>query len=264
MKTWVSVAKLGAMPEVSRVAPKFDVTIDRSSPVPLYHQLAQALEDAIKTGVLKPGDRLENELSLTRRLGVARPTARQAIEQLVKKGLLVRKRGVGTQVVHSPINRNAKLTSLYDDLQLLGKKPTTQVLEISMGTLDPEVASAVGPEVDLTEDFLHIKRLRCSDDIPLAILTNFVPARYALSEEDLGHRGLYECLRSRGVNLRIAHQTIGCRLMTDEEAQLLGEEPPAACLTVERTAYDDTGHLVELGQHIYRGSLYKIQTFLAG
>ena len=62
------------------------VDLDRSSPVPLYHQLALALEHAINDGALRPGDRLENELAMTTRLGLARPTARQAIQELVKQG----------------------------------------------------------------------------------------------------------------------------------------------------------------------------------
>ena len=73
-------------------ARELDITLERNSPVPLYYQLAQSIEQAINDGVLAPGDRLENELSLTTRLGLSRPTARQAIQELVKKGLLVRKR----------------------------------------------------------------------------------------------------------------------------------------------------------------------------
>src|SRR6195952_4161398 len=92
-------------------AVELDVALDRASPVPLYHQLATALESAIREGRLRPGDRLENELALTTRLGLARPTARQAIQELVRKGLLVRKRGVGTQVVAAaPIRRDVKFS----------------------------------------------------------------------------------------------------------------------------------------------------------
>jgi GntR family transcriptional regulator len=62
---------------------ELDITLERNSPVPLYYQLAQSIEQAINTGELAPGDRLENELSLTSRLGLSRPTARQAIQELV-------------------------------------------------------------------------------------------------------------------------------------------------------------------------------------
>ena len=60
----------------------------------------------------------------------------------------------------------------------------------------------------------------------------------------------------------IAHQTIGARLVTTEEAELLGETEPAACVTMERLVYDDTGRFVELGRHIYRASQYTVQTSL--
>src|SRR5687768_4730313 len=54
---------------------ELDITLDRNSPVPLYYQLARSIESAIDDGTLAPGDRLENEVSLTRRLGLSRPTA---------------------------------------------------------------------------------------------------------------------------------------------------------------------------------------------
>lgn len=78
------------------------VELERSSPVPLYYQLAQAIEKSILDGQLRPGDRFENELALAKRLNLSRPTTRRAIQELVDKGLLVRERGVGTQVVQTP------------------------------------------------------------------------------------------------------------------------------------------------------------------
>ena len=70
------------------------------------------------------------------------------------------------------------------------------------------------------------------------------------------------CLRSLGINLKIAHQRISARLMTEEEAELLDEATPAACLTVDRIAYDDTGQFVEFGRHVYRAAHYSIQSNL--
>lgn len=75
------------------------IELDRSSPVPLYYQVAREIERAIQAGSLVPGDRLDNETELANRLGLSRPTMRRAMQDLVSKGLLVRKRGVGTQVV---------------------------------------------------------------------------------------------------------------------------------------------------------------------
>jgi GntR family transcriptional regulator len=52
-------------------------------------------------------------------------------------------------------------------------------------------------------------------------------------------------------------------LLSSEEAGLLAEQEPAACLSVERIVYDDTGQFVEFGRHVYSPSHYSIQTSLA-
>ena len=244
------------------VVRQLDITLERNSPVPLYYQLAQYIEHAINAGDLAPGDRIENELSLTSRLGLSRPTARQAIQELVNKGLLVRKRGVGTQVVRSQFRRDEKLSSLNEDLAKAGKVPSTVLLNYSIGELADEIRDVVDSADVLEPQFLQIRRLRLADDVPLAILTNFIPARYEISADDLRERGLYACLNALGVHLKIAHQQISARLMTPEEADLLKERTPAACLTVDRLAYDDVGRFVEFGRHIYRPNFYSIQSSL--
>src|SRR5665811_2108770 len=107
------------------------INLDRSSPVPLYYQMAKAIEKDIETGTLAPGEHLENEIALARRLRVSRPTARRALQELVDLGMLVRRRGVGTQVAPARVHRRVVLTSLFDDLAGSGRKPATTVLEYS-------------------------------------------------------------------------------------------------------------------------------------
>src|SRR5205823_12905330 len=85
--------------------------IDRSSAIPLYFQIATRIEKAIIDGQLPPGTRLENEISLGQRLNLSRPTVRHAMQELVNKDLLVRLRGIGTQVVHRLVARKVVLTS---------------------------------------------------------------------------------------------------------------------------------------------------------
>jgi GntR family transcriptional regulator len=247
----------------ARVARKLEITLERNSPVPLYHQLAQSIEHAINVGELAPGDRLENEMTLTSRLGLSRPTGRQAIQELVKKGLLVRKRGVGTQVVRSQFRRDERLSSLNEDLAKAGRVPTTQLLEFSVGELDQEIRDSLDAADVVDIEFLKIRRLRFADDIPLAILTNYLPAHFAVDEAELQEHGLYACLNALGVHLKIAHQRISARLMTDEEAGLFEQSQPAACLTVDRLVYDDLGRFVEFGRHVYLADQYSIQSSLA-
>jgi DNA-binding GntR family transcriptional regulator len=236
------------------------VELDRSSPVPLYYQLAQAIEAAIRDGELAPGDRFENELALAKRLTLSRPTTRRAIQELVDKGLLVRKRGVGTQVVQSPVHRRVELTSLFDDLARAGQEPTTELLDYHTGAPAEDVAR----ELNLTEghEVVTIRRLRCANGEPLALMLNHLPVELAPEPEELERAGLYQSLRGRGVHIRLARQRIGAKPATRAEGRLLDEKPGAPLLTMARTAFDDSGSAVEYGTHCYRASRYYFDTTL--
>jgi DNA-binding GntR family transcriptional regulator len=236
------------------------VELDRSSPVPLYYQLAQAIEAAIRDGDLAPGDRFENELALAKRLTLSRPTTRRAIQELVDKGLLVRKRGVGTQVVQSPVHRRVELTSLFDDLTRAGQTPTTELLEYQRMVVDEEVATELNLPADA--EVVMIQRLRCANGEPLAVMTNYLPADLAPDAEELEASGLYQALRTRGVHIRLARQRIGARPASRSEARLLNEKAGAPLLTMSRTAFDDSGKAVEYGSHCYRASRYYFETTL--
>ncbi|MFF4799241.1 GntR family transcriptional regulator [Streptomyces sp. NPDC001351] len=232
-----------------------DFALDRGSPVPLYYQLAQQLEAAIEHGALAPGNLLGNEIDLSARLGLSRPTVRQAIQSLVDKGLLVRRRGVGTQVVHSQVKRPLELSSLYDDLESAGQGPTTQVVRNEREPASPDVAAALG--IAEGSEVIVLERLRLTHGQPVALLCNYLPATLLeLDSARLESTGLYRMMRTAGITLHSARQTIGARSATADEATRLEEEEGAALLTMQRTAYDDTGRPVEYGTHIYRASRY--------
>jgi DNA-binding GntR family transcriptional regulator len=237
------------------------LTVDRSSPVPLYFQVAAQLEQAIVDGELGPGERVPNEMTLAGELGLSRPTMRQALQTLVDKGMLVRKRGVGTQVVKSQIRRPVELTSLNDDLVRTGQEPATQVLSTQRGTADPATAAEL--RIKTGDDVWQLERLRLVGDEPLALMANVIPCSVIdLSAVDLTARGLYETLRSAGIHIRVAHQQIGCRRADAREARLLNERRGSPLLTMRRTAYDDAGRAVELGLHAYRPDLYSFEVTL--
>jgi DNA-binding GntR family transcriptional regulator len=239
-------------PEVPNVA------LDRTSPVPLYFQVASQLQQHIESGELPVGSRLENEIELSDRLGVSRPTMRRAIQYLVDRGMLVRKRGVGTQIVNPKVRRPLKLTSLHDDLVKSGRSPRTVIQSCEVHPASGAVAEALGvPEgTQITE----IRRLRFADDEPLAIMHNCIPvAILPLQPELLELRGLYELLRAAGHAPRTANQTVGARSATAAEAKLLDERRGAPLLTMTRTAWDAEGRAVEFGSHLYRASRYSFE-----
>ncbi|MDY0892339.1 GntR family transcriptional regulator [Frigoribacterium sp. CFBP9030] len=235
--------------------------LDRHGPVPLWYQISTRLEASILSGRLPAGARLENEVGLGERLGLSRPTIRRAIQELVDKGLVVRRRGIGTQVVHGPVTRNVELTSLFEDLTESGQAPTTRLLAHGVVPADEKTALALG--IGVGDQVSNVRRLRLADGVPVAILENFLPLDLAqFSDDDLSTRGLYQLLRAHGVTMRVAKQQIGARAAHFDEAHLLEIEPRGAVLTMTRTAYDASGRAVEVGHHCYRPDLYSFSITL--
>ncbi|ABY22122.1 transcriptional regulator, GntR family [Renibacterium salmoninarum ATCC 33209] len=238
-----------------------NIPIDRSSPVPLYHQVVQGIEAEVHAGKLPPGSRIDNEIELAAQLKLSRPTMRKAMDELVRAGLLVRKRGVGTQVVSRQVRRPLELSSLYDDLIRDGGKPSTQVL----GFAHIEAAAPIREKLELAAEakVFHFSRLRKVGRKPLALMENWVRDDVAdLDEAALKANGLYALLREAGINFSLAHQRIGATIANKYQATQLGTDPGAALVTMERTAVDDTGRTIETGRHVYRADSYSFELTL--
>lgn len=241
------------------VVPEF--VLDRTSPVPLYFQVAQHLEGAIHSGELPTGTLLQNEVDLAESLGLSRPTMRRAMQHLVDRGLITRRRGIGTRVVQPKLRRPLELTSLYDDLDRAGKLPTTEIL--SFGTVLADEKVAAGLSIPESTSVLQLVRLRAAEGAPIAKLTNYLPQKVsAFDPADLATHGLYDLIRRQGVVLHSATQTLGARRATAAESRLLDEGRGAALITSERVAFDDQGVPVEYGNHVYAASRYTFEVNL--
>jgi len=117
--------------------------LNSNSPLPLYHQLAEILTEQIRSGDYPVGSRIPSEIHLAKKFGIGRPTARQATDILVRKGMLVRRRGAGTFVQAS--QNEVDLFSLAGTMSAFNDKGlaiTTRVLQrMQLNTVDGDAAN---------------------------------------------------------------------------------------------------------------------------
>ena len=244
---------------------RLSVDLDRGSAVPLYLQLSEQLLAGIERGSVQPGDLFETEIDLARRLRLSRPTVRRAIGELVERGLLVRRRGVGTVVATGGVQQHAALNSLYDDLAADRRSPRTELLDLDAKTVCARAATVLGlpPRTRL----VHVTRLRYVGALPLAILENWLPpdtpALPFLDPARLEREGMYAILRAQGLAPHTAQQTFGARNATGAERRLLGLTRADPLLTMWRSAFDATGRILECGDHRYRGDQFTISVTVA-
>ncbi len=237
------------------------VTLDRASTVPLYLQLTEQLLHGIEAGKVRAGDPFENEVELADRLNLSRPTVRRAIAELVARGLLVRRRGIGTVVASRWVHRMGRPNSIYDDLTAAKRAPRTELLELDFDITHRRAATQL--DLPPRTPLIHVSRLRLVGALPLAILENWLPpsspVRHALTPDRLERTGLYALMREYGVHPVTATQTFGARNATGRERSLLKLSRADPLLTMSRRAFDADGSPIECGEHCYRGDQYAIE-----
>ena len=95
-------------------------------------------------------------------------------------------------------------------------------------------------------------------------MRNYLPRHLLdINEDDLQDKGLYSLLRAAGLRPSLASQRVGARPATPAEAKLLGDRKGACLLTMSRTAYDANGRALELGDHLYRATMYSFEFALS-
>jgi GntR family transcriptional regulator len=73
-------------------------TLDYDGPDPLWRQVAGIIRSQIESGALPSGRRVPSENTLAQEYGIARGTAKKALDALVDEGLVRRVQGRGTFV----------------------------------------------------------------------------------------------------------------------------------------------------------------------
>ncbi len=231
-----------------------DMHLNRTIPVPLHSQVYQQLSDAIRDGRMKAGDALPPEPALARRLVIARGTLRQAVDQLVREGLLRRERGRGTFVEAVASHATAgpaltRQTALTDTEQ----PRTFRVVRHHSRVAPPRIreALALGPGARVWE----IERVRLVHGDPVALETIYLPEERlpGFSPDAIEERSLYEVIEADwGLTVSGADMTARAVLLDDEPARLLGLVAGSPAFHVERTTEAD-GLIVELRSMLLPG-----------
>jgi GntR family transcriptional regulator len=234
--------------------------IDRESKLPFYYQLSELLRSQIMTGVLAPGDMLPTENELIDRCQVSRATVRQALDLLVRDGLIYRRRGRGTFVAHPSIEQGiSRIISFTEDMLQRGLRPGTEVLVRELIPASDDIAAALG--IMPGDELAHLRRLRLADDEPLSIEDSYLVHRWCrgVLDEDYASQPLRLTLeRVYKVRLVRATQKIRATVATREQADRLGIRTGAALLFIERVSYSDQDIPIEFLQTYHRGDRYTL------
>lgn len=231
--------------------------LDPASPIPLYHQMEKVVLDRIRSA----GDTkriFPTEADLGEIFGVSRATIRKVTEALSSKGLIQRRRSVGTQIVSTGVAEDlGRLTSFTEQMRARGLSISTQM--ISAALEKPPQLVAVKLNLDDGERVLSIRRLRgTSEAFPFVLLHSYIPERFGVSSHEDFTGSLYELLEGKyGMKIEWADEEISAANANAEEAAHLRTAPGSTLLVMERLTFGPNNQPLEFVRASYLPQHYK-------
>lgn len=237
--------------------------VKTNSPVALYYQLKEILSQRILSNEWSLGERLPTEFELCEQYGVSRITVRQALAELEREGLIVRKQGLGTFVSIPRIEQN--LTSFYsfsEEFKKRGLKPKTEVVDFSTVVASPKIQGIF--DLGDQQRVYAFTRLRLASEIPIAIESTYLPVNLFpdLTREELVKFPLYEVMNTRfGVIANSAKESFGVVSLREKEANIFDLKVGSPAFDLERLAYSGA-QCVEYTHGVVRGDKFRFHVKL--
>lgn len=222
-----------------------------------YEEIASDLRAAIRRGEYSPGQQLAFEKDMCTQYNVSRITIKRAVDELVKEGLVVKRRGSGT-FVKALKDDDVKELSMANQFTGFsdyhkGMKVSSIVVKFDIIHPTPEVADKLQIK---TDDFVYdIVRVRCRDDKPIVIEYMNMPIELVPGiKMSVLEKSVYSYISDTlKYKIQSAHRFIKALMPTEEERELLKIEEGTPILEVEQVAFFDDGVPFEYSVSHHRG-----------
>ena len=222
------------------------------APVPLYQQLSDRLRDDIRNGRYAPLDRLPSEHELVREYAISRITARQALVELERAGLVFRRQGRGSFVARPAVVQPlSRLTGLAEAMSGQGLSSTSRVLRTSTVRATSAVAGRL--RVESGASVYEMRRVRMVDDVAVSFDVSWFPLELGrkLGREALGRRDVFWLIENAcGIALGAADCEIGAVAAEAEVAMQLGVPAGTPLVFIDRLTYDADDNPIDY-EHLY-------------
>ena len=225
--------------------------IQKINSTPLYLQLKNKVKKDIRTGLLKPGDKLPSEMQMQKEYGMSRVTVRNAMAELEVEGYIIKVQGKGSFVAQSDMLRlPIGVTSFSEDARIQGVEISSKVLKACVEDRPSEIDREFF-KIPGEGEIMVVKRLRSVNGVPMVIEENHLSVDY----RGLVSKSLYEILQTKYkvVPSNKGRRSVRITFATPEIADYLELSPGTPVIESEMCVFDMNGEPVHTVKDIVRG-----------
>ncbi len=233
--------------------------LDKSTPMPLYHQVKMLILKQIQEGTLQAGDSIPAEADIMMQFNISRNTVRQAVNDLVKDGYLYRLKSKGTFVAQPKITLNymTKIESFQDQVLRSGKPSRTKVMDFSVIT-DAAIASEL--KIEPEAKIVCLFRVRSVADEPIVIVHSYLPYDICsfVLDYDLEEYSLFDLLaQSERTKVKYVQRIVEATISDEYDSKLLDISKGFPLQSFQNYAYTKDERVVEYCISKYKGNRNK-------
>ncbi len=224
-----------------------------------YEEIARDIYNDIASGKYEPGSQLALEKEMCAQYGVSRITVKRAVDELVKQGLVVKRRGSGTFVkgVQEEDVENVGMVGQFGGFtnNFKNHKVTTDVKRFEIVHPDAETADKLKLTVD---DFVYdIVRVRYVDDMPENVEYTQMPIDVIPGiKMDILEKSIYSYIEEvLKLQIQSAHRTVSADMPTEDEKHWLNIERVMPVLQVSQVAFLSDGRPFEFSKSRHRSDI---------
>jgi len=233
--------------------------LDRSVATPLYEQIKRRLLVELQEGGEQP---YLSDAALMQRFGVSRMTARNAIAELVRQGVVKRVPGRGTFLVPTPhlaLHLDG-VERFRQDWNLPHLDPLAKILTFRRTKATPDVAASLN--VAPGSLVVLVRRIRHADGEPVAYEVRYVAGwcSAGITREDARRRSLFATIaRESGVEAAAVEQEVGAINADRQVAEILRVPAGHALLSRKVTFLTSGNRPILTGHSLYRSDRFSFQ-----
>lgn len=208
------------------------------------------------------GDLLPSERKLSEIYDVSRTTVRLALDNLESRGYISTQHGKGSFVVdyHKTLINLSDMYSFTDQMETIGKKPNTTLLDFSVVSSTDELKQIF---TNSESKLIKLVRLRSADDVPMLYEESYIPySKFKnISADDLNKRAMYDIFsEDYDQTIKLAQEEYSASIASKEVAGYLHIDPNDPVLKIFRTTFNLKNEVIEYTESQARPDKFTYRT----